>query len=66
MELQHAILKYKNTTQWVIFVNDWNKESSFLNTQLFNNVDKLSYVREIFSDLKRCVKSRKKCFSVIK
>lgn len=56
MELQYKFLKYKNTTQWVIFVNDWNKESSFLNTQLFNNVDKLSYVREIFSDLKDVLK----------
>lgn len=56
MELQYKFLKYKNTTQWVIFVNDWNKESSFLNTQLFNNVDKLSYVWEIFSDLKDVLK----------
>ena len=56
MELQYKFLKYKNTTQWVIFVNDWNKESSFLNTQLFNNVDKLSYVREIFADLKDVLK----------
>lgn len=56
MELQYKFLKYKNTTQWVIFVNDWNKESSFLNTQLSNNVDKLSYVWEIFSDLKDVLK----------
>lgn len=56
MELQYKFLKYRNTTQWVIFVNDWNKESNFVNTQLFNNVDKLSYVWEIFSDLKDVLK----------
>lgn len=56
MELQYKFLKYKNTTQWVIFVNDWNKEINFVNTQLFNNVDKLSYVWEIFSDLKDVLK----------
>lgn len=64
MELQYKFLKYKNTTQWVIFVNDWNKESSFLNTQLFNNVDKLSYVREIFSDLKDVLKVEKNVSSL--
>ena len=56
MELQYKFLKYRNTTQWVIFVNDCNKESNFVNTQLFNNVDKLSYVWEIFSDLKDVLK----------
>lgn len=43
MELRYKFLKYKNTTRWVIFVNDWNKESGFLHIELFNNVDKLSY-----------------------
>lgn len=46
MELQCRLLKYENTTQWVIFINDWNKEN------LFNNVGKVSYAEDIFSDIK--------------